>query len=190
VKKFPLIACLLTAAVFVHGACTTEKSSNETAAQTEAKNTDMAANHGQAGVVDADSKINILQIAAGSPDHTTLVAAVQAAELENVLVNPGPLTVFAPNNAAFDKLPAGTVETLLKPENKQKLATILTSHASPGTFTIDMLEDGKEIYLATGQYVKVEVKDGETYVNGAKILGSIDASNGIVHVIDQVFVFE
>lgn len=145
--------------------------------------------HGQSGVVDEDSKANILQIAMGSPDHTTLVAGVQAAELENVLVNPGPLTVFAPTNAAFDKLPEGTLDELLKPENKNKLAKIITSHAAPGTFDIPLLKDGSKIYMATGQYLDVEVKDGDTYVNGSKILASIDASNGVVHVIDDVFLF-
>lgn len=151
---------------------------------------EFSSNHGQAGVVDPNSEPTILQIAASSPDHTTLAAGVVAAELQNVLSNPGPLTVFAPNNDAFDKLPAGTLEELLKPENKSKLAKIITSHASPGTFVGDLLADGDEIYLATGQYVKVEVKDGAKYVNGAKILGTVDASNGVVHVVDTVFLFE
>jgi uncharacterized surface protein with fasciclin (FAS1) repeats len=145
--------------------------------------------HGQAGVVDEDSKPNILQIAIGSSDHSTLVAGVQAAELENVLVNPGPLTVFAPTNAGFDKLPEGALDDLLKPENKNKLAKIITSHAAPGTFDIPLLKDGSKIYMATGQYLDVEVKNGETYVNGSKILASVDASNGVVHVIDDVFLF-
>jgi uncharacterized surface protein with fasciclin (FAS1) repeats len=145
--------------------------------------------HGQAGVVDDISNANILQIAIGSPDHTTLVAGVQAAELENVLVNPGPLTVFAPTNAGFDKLPEGALDDLLKPENKNKLAKIITSHAAPGTFGLKLLKDGTKIYMATGQYLDVEVKDGDTYVNGTKILGSVDASNGIVHVIDEVWLF-
>ncbi len=149
-----------------------------------------SSNHGQAGVEDDESQKNILQIAIGSADHSTLVAAVQAAELENVLVNAGPLTVFAPNNDAFAKLPDGTLDELLKPENKQKLANIITSHASPGTFVGDLLKDGSQIYLATGQYVDVEVRDGDTYVNGAKILGTVDASNGVVHVVDQVFLFD
>ena len=144
-------------------------------------------NRGQAGVVDNVSNPNILQVAASSPDHTTLVAAVQAAELENVLVNAGPLTVFAPNNAAFDALPAGTVDELLKPANKQKLANIVTSHAAPGKYVGDQLKDGMKMYQATGHYVDVEVRDGDTYVNGAKILATIDASNGVVHVVDQVF---
>ena len=145
--------------------------------------------HGQAGVVDEDSKANILQIAIGSPAHTTLVAGVQAAQLENVLANPGPLTVFAPTNAAFDKLPDGTLDELLKPENKNKLARIITSHAAPGTFTLELLKDGSKLYMATGQYIDVEVKDGDTYVNGSKILGTVKASNGIVYVIDDVFLF-
>ncbi len=145
--------------------------------------------HGQAGVVDEDSKPNILQIAIGSTDHTTLVAGVQAAELENVLVNPGPLTVFAPTNAGFDKLPEGALDDLLKPENKNQLARIITSHAAPGTFDILLLKDGSKIYMATGQYLDVEVVDGETYVNGSKILATVDASNGVVHVIDDVFLF-
>ena len=147
-----------------------------------------AANHGQAGVVDEESAKNILQIALGSADHSTLVAAVKAAQLENVLVNPGPLTVFAPTNAAFEKLPAGTVEKLLKPENKQQLYKILTLHAAPGTFYVDKdLKDGSQIYQASGHYLDVEVKDGDTYVHGVKILASIDASNGVIHVIDEVF---
>lgn len=145
---------------------------------------------GQAAVQDDVSDKDILDIAISSPDHTTLVAAVQAAQIENVLVNAGPLTVFAPTNAAFEALPPGTVENLLKPENKSTLAKILTSHASPSTFTIERLTPGTKIYLATGQYVDVEVRAGDTYVNGAKILGSVDATNGIVHVVDKVFVFD
>jgi uncharacterized surface protein with fasciclin (FAS1) repeats len=141
---------------------------------------------GQSGVVDAESDPNILQIAIGSPDHTTLVAAVQAASLENVLTNAGPLTVFAPNNDAFNKLPAGTVDELLKPENKAKLANIITFHAAPGSYTGNNIKGVMGIGQATGDKVKVEVIDGITYVNGAKVLGTVKASNGYVHVIDQV----
>lgn len=146
-----------------------------------------AKDHNQAGVKDDVSDPNILQIALGSPDHTTLVAGVQAASLEHVLVGAGPLTVFAPTNAAFGKLPAGTLEELLKPENKSKLATIITSHASPGTFMGEGLKDGMQLYMATGQYVDVKVTEEGTFVNGSKILGTVDAANGVVHVIDDVF---
>ncbi len=185
-SRYLHFVCLSVLVVFLFSACVSSDQQSDAAAS---GTSEFANNHGQAGVVDDVSEKNILQIAAGSADHTTLVAAVKAAGLENVLVNPGPLTVFAPNNAAFAALPAGTVETLLKPENKGKLASIVTSHASPGTFKGDLLADGTNLYLATGQYVKVEVKDGDTYVHGAKILGSIDASNGVVHVVDKVFLF-
>ena len=145
---------------------------------------DARSNRGQAFVVDENSDPNILNIAVGSPDHTTLVAAV---ELENVLVNAGPLTVFAPTNEAFAALPDGALDDLLKPENKQTLYNVVTSHASPGKFTIDLLTDGMQLYQATGHYIDVEVRDGVTYVNGARILGSVPATNGVVHVVDQVF---
>lgn len=94
--------------------------------------TDASVKQGQAFIEDDGSAPNVLQIAIGSPDHTTLVAAVQAAHLENSLSNAGPLTVFAPNNAAFDALPEGTVADLLKPENEEKLAYILKNHVTPG----------------------------------------------------------
>ena len=145
---------------------------------------------GQAYVQDDDSAKNILQVALSSPDHTTLVAGVQAAELENVLVNAGPLTVFAPTNAAFDKLPAGTLETLLKPENKDQLARIITSHAAPGTYKGALLKDGARIYQATGHYVYITEVDGVKYVNGIEILATVDASNGVVHVIDEVLLLD
>lgn len=141
---------------------------------------------GQSGVIDNESEKNILQIALSSPDHTTLAAGVAAAGLKDVLTNAGPLTVFAPTNAAFDLLPAGTLETLLKPENKETLANIITFHAAPGSYTGDNIKGVMGIGQATGDKVKVEVKDGITYVNGAKVLGTVKASNGYVHVIDQV----
>ncbi len=142
---------------------------------------------GQSTVQDELSDNNILQIAIGSADHTTLVAAVQAAELEDVLVNAGPLTVFAPTNAAFDALPEGTVADLLKPENKSKLARIIKYHASPGKYMGDLLKNNMNLYQASGHYVKVEKSDdGEIMVGGAKVLGTVEASNGVVHVVDKV----
>ena len=149
---------------------------------------------GQASVVDEVSEPNILHVAVGSPDHTTLVAAVQAANIEHVLVNAGPLTVFAPINSAFDLLPAGTVESLLKPENINSLSMILTRHAAPGSYNLDQLKKevrkGRKIYMATGDYLDVEVKEGDVYIAGAKVLASIQTSNGIVNVIDKVILIE
>lgn len=145
---------------------------------------------GQASVEDDVSDKNILQVAAGSDAHTTLVAAVQAAQIEHVLVNAGPLTVFAPINDAFDALPEGTVENLLKPENKADLATILTRHAAPGSFDEEGLKrearKGRKIYMATGDYLEVKVEGDEIWVAGAKVLGTIQTSNGIINVVDKV----
>ncbi|PJB12486.1 MAG: fasciclin [Flavobacteriales bacterium CG_4_9_14_3_um_filter_40_17] len=141
---------------------------------------------GQAAVKDDVSNPNVLQIAIGSASHTTLVAAVQAASLENALVNAGPLTVFAPTNEAFAKLPAGTVEDLLKPENKAALANILKYHVTPGNYSKEFLMKFKKLGQANNGSVEVEIKGGEIYVGGAKIIASIPASNGIIHVVDQV----
>jgi len=105
----------------------------------------------------------------------------------DVLANPGPLTVFAATNAAFEKLPEGTVEDLLKPENKETLARIIMFHAAPGTYKGNGLKDGQKLYMASGHYIDVEVKDDGTYVNGSKIVATIDASNGVVHVVEDVF---
>ncbi|KAA3632324.1 MAG: fasciclin domain-containing protein [Bacteroidetes bacterium] len=145
---------------------------------------------GQASVQDDVSAKNILQVAVGSADHSTLVAAVQAAEIEHVLVNAGPLTVFAPVNAAFDKLPEGTVEDLLKPENKATLANILTRHAAPGSYTPEALKKeaakGRKLYMATGDYLEVTAEGDDVFVDGKKVLGTIQTSNGIINVIDEV----
>lgn len=141
---------------------------------------------GQAAVQDNESANNVLQIAINSKDHSTLVAAVQAAGLEDVLVNAGPLTVFAPTNSAFEALPAGTVEDLLKPENKEKLATIIKYHASPGKYLGNLLNSQTNLYQATGHYIKVEKAGEKVKVGGANILATVEASNGVVHVVDKV----
>ncbi len=168
---------------FLLYACASETSNNNM--ETAEASLDVT-NQSQAAINDDLSSKNILQVAIGSPDHTTLVAGVQAVALETVLANNGPLTVFAPNNAAFEKLPAGTLEELLKPENKSKLKRIITYHAAPGTYTGDGLKDGMNLFMATGDNTKIAVNGDEVTVNGAKILGTVDASNGVVHVIDTV----
>jgi uncharacterized surface protein with fasciclin (FAS1) repeats len=142
---------------------------------------------GQSVVMDDVSQKNVLQIAVGSADHTILVAAVKAASLEDVLANTGPFTVFAPTNAAFDKLPKGTVDDLLKPENKDKLASILEYHVSVGVFQKDMLQDGQMIGQASSQNIKISVKGDKIMVNDkATIVGVVPASNGLVYIIDEV----
>lgn len=146
--------------------------------------------NGQAFIKDDVSKPTVLSIAIGSKDHTTLVAAVQAADLENALVNAGPLMVFAPVNAAFDALPAGTVESLLKPENKEKLAFILKHHVTPGNYSKDFIKKFKKLGQASNENVEVRVEGDDVYVGGAKILASVPAGNGIVHVVDKVILPE
>lgn len=145
---------------------------------------------GQAFMKDEGGIPNALQLAISSEDHSTLVAAVQAAEVENALVNVGPLTVFAPNNAAFAKIDEATLNSLLEPENKSKLAFILTHHVAPANYPIDMLKKnakkGRKLYMASGQYLEVEEKDGDLYVGGVKILGTVNVSNGWVHVTESV----
>lgn len=142
---------------------------------------------GQSGVQDDASQKNVVQVAVGSKDHTTLVTAVKAAELVDALSNAGPFTVFAPTNAAFDKLPAGTVEGLLKPEKKEDLADILQYHVSVGVYNAEQLQDGQSLGQVNGGNIKITKKDGKIMVNGtATIITSIPASNGVVHVIDGV----
>lgn len=142
---------------------------------------------GQSGVKDDDSQKDVVKVAIGSPDHTTLVKAVQAASLVDVLSNAGPFTVFAPTNAAFDKLPAGTVENLLKPENKESLANILQYHVYVGGLKTDLMSDGQVLGQANGDNITIQVKDGKIVLNGkATIIATVPASNGLIHVIDEV----
>lgn len=130
---------------------------------------------------------DIVDVAAGNPDLSTLVAAVKAADLVDALKGDGPLTVFAPNNAAFAKLPAGTVEDLLKPENKDKLVDILTYHVVSGkVMAADVVEVDSAMSLQ-GQNITVTVDDDKVMVDNANVIATdIEASNGVIHVIDTV----
>ncbi|WP_268849019.1 fasciclin domain-containing protein [Flavobacterium aestivum] len=141
---------------------------------------------GQSGVKDDASNPNIVQVASGSKDHTTLVAAIKAAGLVDALSNAGPFTVFAPTNAAFDKLPAGTVEGLLKPEKKGDLENILGYHTYVGSLKTEYMQDGQEFDMVFGGKVKITKKGDKTFVNGSEITASIPTSNGIIHVIGDV----
>ncbi len=176
----------LLALSVILGSCKNEPQEKKEVTNPSQDEAVLESNKGQAFIEDEASTPNILQIALKSSDHSTLVAAVQAAELENALVNAGPLMVFAPTNAAFDALPPGTVEDLLKPENKDALANILKYHVTPGNYSKDFLKNFKKLGQANNQNVAVEVKDNEVYVGGAKIIASVSAGNGIVHVVDKV----
>ena len=175
----------LLAVLFVLGiSCNTTPKENEGAAA--ADNSEAATGGGQATVTDETSTPNIVKVAVGSKDHSTLVAAVQAADLVNALANNGPFTVFAPTNAAFDALPAGTVDGLLKPEKKDALSDILQYHVFIGVLTESMMQDGQVIGMANDGKATLHVKDGKYMINDANILGSVTASNGLVYVIDKV----
>lgn len=141
---------------------------------------------GQSGVKDDVSNPNIVQVASGSADHTTLVAAVKAAGLVDALSNAGPFTVFAPTNAAFEKLPAGTVEGLLKPEKLADLKNILEYHTYVGSMKGDYYQDGQSYEQVNGGKVVITKKDGKIYVNGSEIVATIATSNGMIHVINDV----
>jgi len=143
---------------------------------------------GLAAVADASSPKTISAIAVGSKDHTTLVAALKAADLVESLATPGPLTVFAPVNAAFDKLPAGTVETLLKPENVAQLRTVLRHHVAVSTYKLSDLTDGLLLSMLDGGPVTVKRQGDDITLDGARIIGTVPAANGVVFVVDGVMV--
>lgn len=155
-------------------------------------NTTETAGKGQASVKDNVSDANALQVAESLDDFKTLVAAIKAAGVQDAVVNNGPLTIFAPVNSAFDKLPEGTVESLLKPENKAKLAFILVNHVAPSNYPIEQLKKearkGRKLYMASGKYLVVENKEDGIYVGGTKLLKTVKVSNGWIHVIGDVLV--
>ncbi len=129
----------------------------------------------------------VVDIAIGSSDHTTLVAAVQAAELVETLKGEGPFTVFAPTNAAFNALPAGTVEGLLKPEAKADLTSILTYHVVSGNVMAGDLSDGQMVTTLNGKQLKVTIANGTVMIGDATVVAAdLAGSNGVVHVIDKV----
>jgi uncharacterized surface protein with fasciclin (FAS1) repeats len=129
----------------------------------------------------------IVEVAVGSDDFETLVAAVKAADLVETLSGEGPFTVFAPTDEAFGKLPKGTVEELVKPENKAKLTGILTYHVVPGKVMAADVVKLKNAKTAQGQRVRIRVKDGKVMVNNANVVKTdIACKNGVIHVIDAV----
>ena len=162
-----------------------KKSENNTNDSTTT--TTEAASGGQEAVVDEDSAPNIVKLAVGNKDLSTLVTAVQAAELTTSLSNAGPFTVFAPVNEAFDKLPAGTVDDLLKPENKGKLFDILGHHTYVGVIKTEQMTDGQNLGMVDGKNITIKMVNGKPTVNGTvNIIASVPASNGMVHVVDGV----
>ena len=142
---------------------------------------------GQEAVKDDESAKDVVKVAVGSKDHSTLVAALKQADLVTALSNAGPFTVFAPTNDAFNKLPAGTVDGLMKDDKKTDLQNILQYHVTVSAIKAENLIDGQTLGMVNGDNVTVSVKDGKITLNGtASIIASVPASNGIIHVIDGV----
>src|SRR5690606_3672903 len=184
------INVLLVSAAITVMACKNDSHEQPETSGTKTTTENATVKKGQAFIDNDQPQASVLQIALNSKDHTTLVAAVQAADLENSLSNAGPLTVFAPTIAAFDALPAGTVEDLLKPENKEKLAFILKHHVTPGNYAKDFMKKFKKVGQASGENAPVLVEGDDVLVGGARIVASIPAGNGIVHVVDKVILPE
>jgi len=163
-------------------------SCNSKSSTTQTSSTDdNTSKSGQEAVKDDDSQKDIVKVAVNSKDHTTLVAALKQADYVDDLSNAGPFTVFAPTNDAFNKLPAGTVDGLMKDDKKANLQNILEYHVAVGVYKTENMRDGQKINMANLGDITLSVKDGKVMVNGtANIVASIPAANGIIHVVDAV----
>lgn len=191
-----IAAACLSGVVFV--SCNNETSTTET--KTDSSNAMMEDSSSmkmeEQGVMVGGANMvpskDIVDNAANSADHTTLVAAVKAAGLVETLKGAGPFTVFAPTNEAFNKLPAGTVDKLLKPEMKGDLTKILTYHVVPGAFKSTDLKDGQELTTVQGEKLTIHYKDNKWMVHDAKggmaniTIADVISSNGVTYVIDGV----
>lgn len=181
-KKVTAITLTLGSFIFLASCDNSSETNNSSPATTEAPAS------GQSAVQDDQSQKDVVKVAVGSKDHTTLVAALKAAEYVDVLSNAGPFTVFAPTNDAFNKLPAGTVEDLLKPEKKSDLRNVLEYHVTTSSLKEEYFKDGMTIGMVNGSKLTVSVKDGKIKVNDANVLAVVPASNGMVYVIDGVLI--
>ena len=183
---------LLLVVFFTLSFVSCKNESQKSEKSTTEKVSESSAHKGQASVEDNESAANALTVAKSIEDFSTLVAAIEAAGVQDAVVNTGPLTIFAPLNSAFAKLPEGTVENLVKPENKATLAFILVNHVAPANYPIKQLKKeakkGRKLYMASGKYLVVENKDGKIFVGGTEILKTVQVSNGWIHVIDDVLV--
>ena len=179
-----IISILFVSVLFLCSSC--NNSSTTQNEQTSSDNNTTVPG-GQENVNDTISQKDVVKVAAGSKDHTTLVAALKQADLVTSLSNAGPFTVFAPTNAAFDALPKGTVDELMKPEKKEDLQNILQYHVLLSAMKAESFQDGQTLSMVNGDNVTVNVKDGKvTLNNNVHIIASVQASNGIVHIVDGV----
>lgn len=195
---FKSLFLLLPAAVLLAACSTTSSPSPSPTSQSmnndamESNSAMMASPKAEEGVMVGGAMMvpskDIVDNAVGSKDHTTLVAAVTAAGLVETLKGPGPFTVFAPTNAAFEKLPAGTVEGLLKPEKKADLTKVLTYHVVPGRYTAKDITNGLKLKTVQGQELTFAVANGMVTINGSSkvTIADVISSNGVTHVVDSV----
>lgn len=181
------VAVLLVGGIVWFMSSNQDDSSNETAAPAE---TSMVAEESNQAA--ANESNDIVALASATPTLSTLVTAVQAADLVGTLQGEGPFTVFAPTNDAFAALPEGTLDSLLLPENKDQLAGVLTYHVVSGNVVSSDLSDGQIVTTVQGEKLTVSIMDGKVYITDAKggkamvTQADVDASNGVVHVIDSV----
>jgi len=170
------------------GACALALAVGLAACGDDGESTGAAATETEAGEEAAGAAGNVVEVAQETPDLSTLVEAVTAADLVETLEGPGPYTVFAPTNAAFEAL-GGTLETLLEPANQEELAEVLTYHVVPGELTAAELSDGQMLETVQGDSLEVKVTEAGVTVGGAAVTAAdVEASNGIVHVIDEVLI--
>ncbi|MEP7257774.1 MAG: fasciclin domain-containing protein [Flavitalea sp.] len=176
-----ILAILLLSSI---AAC---NNASETRSKAEAEVSDAIAPGGQENVQDDASAKDVVKVAVSSKDHTTLVKALKQADLVTSLANAGPFTVFAPTNAAFDKLPAGVLDDLMKADKKEALQNILQYHVALSAMKAESFTDGQVLGMVNGDNVTISIKEGKVMLNGSAIIvASIPASNGIIHVVDGV----
>ncbi|SFP80369.1 fasciclin domain-containing protein [Hymenobacter arizonensis] len=196
----PLMAALATSLMLA--SCGTDTATTETATTTETTDSNMAMEGDSSRMAKPEGVMvdgvamtadkNIVENAAAASSVSTLVAAVKQAGLAETLSGPGPFTVFAPTNAAFDKLPKGFVAGLMDPASKAKLAGLLTYHVIPGRLVAADLKDGQELTTVNGEKLRISVKDGSVMVSNGKDapatvqIADVISSNGVTHVIDGV----
>jgi uncharacterized surface protein with fasciclin (FAS1) repeats len=183
---------LLTAAAFGALALTATVTAPANAESKKMMKSEMSGDTVMVGGAPMYPSKNIIENAVKSRDHTTLVSAVKAAGLVKTLEGKGPFTVFAPTNAAFGKLPAGTVDTLVKPENKAQLTKILTYHVVPGKLEASDLTDGKKLKTVEGETLTVKRAGDQVMLIDSKggsstvTIPDVNQSNGVIHVVDTV----
>jgi uncharacterized surface protein with fasciclin (FAS1) repeats len=191
-----LVSTAALAAVLATGACSTARETADAAMAEETMTPTSMGMSGEQTVMVGGAAMypsrNIVENAVNSSDHTTLVAAVQAAGLAETLSGPGPFTVFAPTNNAFGKLPAGTVQTLTQPANKATLTKILTYHVVPGKLSAADLSNGRTLTTVQGERLTVVKRGNMVHLRDAKggeamvTIADVNQRNGVIHVIDTV----